>query len=223
MKINDSGFSKWQGYWQEGDTGWKHPEADKHFFETYQVIREQYLKEDEHCLVPLCGDSPAVRFLYDQGHRVTAIDMVPEAVTSLKQHSFGDVSFDEEDQISRAERICIHQQNFFDVTLESGVDFVYDRAALIALDAPTRVLYVQKIISMLSPAAVIYVESIQGDDRLKEGGPPFAVDAKEVDTLYQDLKLQDRRVSRVQKLTPGMLKRGVQSVEKVVSIYQRLP
>lgn len=213
--------SKWKQYWLEGDTGWKHPEADKHFFESFEKIEKRYLTHKGDALVPLCGDSPVVRFLYDHAYSVTAVDMVAEALQSLKKNSFQDINFAEEGTSALADRLLICQHNF--LTWEHTTDFnlIYDRAALIALHAELRIQYAKKVSELLAPGGILYVESIQGDENLKTGGPPFAVEEKEVDTLYTALTLKERRVSRVTRMTPGMLKRGVQEVDKVISIYQK--
>lgn len=213
-------ISQWEACWESGDTGWKMPDADRHFFELFPVLQQKYSLKTGSALVPLCGDSPVVRFLYDNGFHVTAVDAVSLALNSLRQLHFADLTLKEERGAITCDRLALVRSDIFTFNVEVPVSIIHDRAALVALSPDLRASYVSHLLSQLAPGGVVFLETFICHPEIEEG-PPYYVPVKEVDYLYQRLKLRERHVKKVTNLAPGLRKKGITAIEKVISIFQQ--
>ncbi len=91
------GFEKhdWESIWTQPTQPWVESGGDQSLRLIYPellTLRGEF-SSGSTALVPLCGDSTAVRYLFDRGHRVTAVDFVPDAVRKLAQTQFADAEF----------------------------------------------------------------------------------------------------------------------------------
>ncbi|MDI1351951.1 MAG: methyltransferase domain-containing protein, partial [bacterium] len=136
--------------------------------------------------VPLCGKSLDMLWLVQQGFKVVGIEL---SVTAVEQF-FAELQMDfQRETINQMvryynENITIWVGDIFDLDcpLIYPVDAIYDRAALIALPASLRPLYVKQCLRVLKPGGVILLKTLAYDG---EGqGPPYSVTADEVEQLY---------------------------------------
>ena len=137
--------------------------------------------------VPLCGKSLDLAWLAAQGHRVLGLELSPLAVAQF----FAEHGLTPQTRVTRygthytagaIELIC---GDVFDVDAGLLADCagVYDRAALIALPEPLRARYVDEVYGRLPAhcrALLITLEYAQHE----RAGPPFSVDADEVQARY---------------------------------------
>src|SRR5688572_5765865 len=133
----DHKLNEWRSRWKDQDLPWAGPSADKALFDHYREILTRYgLNQSCEVFVPLCGDSCSVRFFYEQGHRVTALEFVPEALEQLVRQFFpvhsGDLRLEREEVLS-LDRLKLLKQDIFDFESKPRFDLIYDRAALIAV------------------------------------------------------------------------------------------
>jgi len=186
----------WLQRWREGRTGFHHERPMPLLLEHWPSLA---LPADSRVLVPLCGKTLDMPWLAAQGHRVLGVELSPLAIRQF----FAEQRLTPERHESAlgvhhvAGRIEIIQGDVFaldDATLES-CDAVYDRAAVIALPPLLRERYAREVYGRLPKGCrglMITLDYPQHD----MDGPPFSVDAGNVDALFGgdwDVELLERR------------------------------
>lgn len=139
-------------------------------------------------LVPLCGKTLDMVFLADHADAVVGVEYVEQAVQEF---------FDEQGLVPdidagpplayAAEKYLLFASDIFLIEAEhTGViDAVFDRAALVALEADVRVRYAAHLSSILPVGARILLVTFDYDQAAMNG-PPFAVSDTEVHSLFGD-------------------------------------
>ena len=160
----------WLDRWKENRIGFHKPVVNP-FLERYWP---QVAETAGRILAPLCGKSVDLVWLAERGHEVVGIDL-----SQLAADAFAS------EQGRRAERVKYLVGDLFDLTAEKvGLfDFVYDRAALIALPEGLRARYVKHLRTLLTPRAQALLISLEYDPA-QMTGPPFSVPESEVRSLF---------------------------------------
>ena len=85
--------------------------------------------------------------------------------------------------------VSIVQTDFLQLsqaTVGEQVDFVWDRAALVAIEPSDRKAYAAKTSALCAPAAKILLNTVEyPGPPFKMRGPPFSVGLEEVKSLYE--------------------------------------
>ena len=174
----------WKKRWQECSTGWHSDQVNPNLKRHWSRLN---LGPGTTVFVPLCGKSRDLAWLAGQGHTVVGVEISDIAVHEF----FRDLGVTPETgKIGRFTRY-VHQNiriwhgDFFD--LEPGdipkPDAVYDRAALIALPPNMRETYAADLISLSGPDTQLLLLTFEYDQE-EMAGPPFSVQASEVDQLF---------------------------------------
>jgi hypothetical protein len=137
-----------------------------------------------HILCPLAGDDPFVFNAWQEGHSVTSIDIVPDAVAAMRQQ-FGKAEEDWETQNSGSTVIWRHKSGratlyegdmFADrPELEQQFDAVYDKDSFGAIGKDMRSKLCDRLAAYTKDDAVVYIE-VKNKDASSPGrfsGPPF--------------------------------------------------
>ncbi|WP_110664726.1 thiopurine S-methyltransferase [Salinicola halophilus] len=173
----------WLERWRQGRIGFHRETPHSALIRHWQTLAR---RADAPVLVPLCGKSPDLRWLAERGHPVTGVELSPLAVEQFVAERDAPVT-----RWQSGEFTCLEQGgvelwcgDFFHVDLQPPVRFeaFYDRAALIALPAPTRQRYALHLAQLLEPGSAGLLVTLTHDD--PERGPPFNVDAAEVQRLF---------------------------------------
>ncbi|MCI5072493.1 thiopurine S-methyltransferase [bacterium] len=189
----------WHQRWAENNIGFHQQNINQHL---QDYVKQHQQQLGEHVLVPLCGKSMDMLWLKKQGFKVTGIEISQQAIQSFFTENNLEYEIDlvKQGQCYRAEDIQILEKSFFDVNQEdllTKVNWVYDRAALIALDESLRKAYashLKKLIPQAKHMLCICIEKSIGD----ESGPPFSVMEKEVRHLYQSF-WSEMQIKRIEK------------------------
>jgi len=146
-------------------------------------------------LVPLCGKSLDMLWLLEQGFDVLGVELSPLAVEQLfaenglqaRQRPCAAGPYWQANYRANTIGIVCGDIFLLDAAMLASCTAVYDRAALVALPAAMRSLYVRHVYGQL--------EQLVGDWRgllltldyepSQTGGPPFSVSDEEVQTLYR--------------------------------------
>ena len=175
----------WHERWNRNEIGFHEAEAN-----ALMVAHLGALDLDPRArlFLPLCGKTRDIAWLLDKGYRVVGSELSETAIRQL----FADLRIEPEVSEHGALRrftapdIDILVGDIFDVTADclGPVDAVYDRAALVALPAPTRELYAAHVHAITggAPQLLICFEY----DQAVMPGPPFSVDAAEVERVHGD-------------------------------------
>ncbi len=181
--------SFWRQRWETGRIGFHQNEINPDLKTHLDLLRPR--AGDGCMLVPLCGKSSDLMFLAREGFSVAGVEFVEQAIREFfREHNllfqeFPDGCFQ---GISPpiAERIALWRRDFFTLRTQElpRVRAVYDRAALIALPAPLRLKYAAQITELARPGALMLLITLNFDQAAKGEGPPHAVLADEIQTLY---------------------------------------
>ena len=176
--------SFWHARWQANEIGFHQAEINPHLQHYWSLLQAAL----GGCVfVPLCGKSRDMLWLAGQGQRVLGVEISPIAAVAffaennLAYTAVADARFERR----QAGEITLLQGDFFDLTgadLE-GVTAVYDRASLIALPPPMRKRYAEHMAALLSPGVPVLLITLDYPPHEMDG-PPFAVSAAEVETLF---------------------------------------
>jgi thiopurine S-methyltransferase len=168
-------------------------------------------------LVPLCGKSEDLRWLAERGHQVVGVDL--SAIAAKAFSSEQGIAFTETQEppftVFRGNQITFYVGDFFDFAPGTGgpFDFLYDRAALIALPPMLRPGYVQQLQSLLASQGLLI--SLEYDTAKMEG-PPFSVPEHEVRMLFGDLHVDKLLEYDCLEDEPRFKERGVRWMKEVV-------
>lgn len=175
----------WRGKWRDGQLGWHQPAAHPMLV---RHLPSFGLERGARVFVPLCGKTLDIGWLLASGYAVAGAELVEEAIVQL----FAELRVAPEiHQLAalkryRAQGIDIFVGDIFALDRETlgPVDAVYDRAALVALPAETRVAYAGHLVAITQRAPQLIV-SFDYDQSLLQG-PPFSVLEREIRELYQE-------------------------------------
>jgi len=157
--------SFWEEIWASEETPWGGPDVDNLLFAHYEELKNKLgLGPSHKAFIPLCGNSKAVRFLYDKGHHVTALEFIHEAIESLTTTYFKELSFTTKKGkdciIYEARKLRILEQDFFTFNQCNLFSFIYDRAALIAIHPEEQPKYADILQNSLESKGSIYLLSL---------------------------------------------------------------
>lgn len=137
-------------------------------------------------LVPLCGKTLDIDYLLQQGLQVVGCELSELAVEQLfaRLEKVPTISEWSAGKLYQCANLWVFVGDFFALTPTDvgSIDWVYDRAALVALPKPMRDNYA-KHIQALSPTASMLLITLQYD-QLQMSGPPFSVIDNEVAECY---------------------------------------
>ena len=217
-------LENWEERWQQKDTPWVGDRVNDSFYSAYpRLLQLLQLPPDQiSAFVPLAGNSPAVRFLYDKGHAVTAVEYVAEALNSLRTEQFSGIDLKIQDLQSPAAkkigkaysagRLSLREQDIFDFPANKQFDLIYDRGALVAFPPEDQPRYARRISDSLSPRGVIFVRCSEFADASAYNGPPFSVGTERIKLLFPDLVIVEESSETIQTTQPRHLDAGIKSI-----------
>lgn len=138
---------------------------------------------------PLAGDDPFVHYAWNQGHDVTALDLVPAAVEAMKKQFGGTWEKEQQDETTVAGGTVVWKHESGRATLYQGdvlvsrpelfqkFNAIYDKDSFGALDKSMRKEFCQRLSDYTSENGIVYVEVKKKADThpQKDLGPPFSV------------------------------------------------
>jgi thiopurine S-methyltransferase len=206
----------WEQRWAKGEIGFHSPKANEDLVE----LGAAWLGDGRRTvLVPLCGKSLDLHHLSEQGHEVIGVELIETALEGF----FADAGWEPKKEVLGpfiawrcAERpnLLLLQGNIFDLSeiadLMEKVDRVWDRASLVALDAPRRAAYAE-LLGRLLHAEVELLLNVFDHGPDQGQGPPHSVCTAELDELFPGVRRELAKEREVSP-SPGMAARGVGSV-----------
>ena len=139
-------------------------------------------------LCPLAGNDMFVKYAWDEGHSIVAIDLVQEALADLRKQ-FGSDGWVKEEAESKvvwkhqSDRVTLYEGDMLVPvkSLAGSFDVVYDKDSFGALDKHLRQAYCERLSEYVKPGGMIYTEvknKPEGPGR--EQGPPFHVEKEDL-------------------------------------------
>lgn len=202
----------WKARWEEGRIGWHEVSGNTALHKYWPTSGN-----GERVLVPLCGKSPDLLWLAQQGCNVTGIELSEIAVRKFFDEA--DLQFD----LSRTGNFMLFECHELAITLVCGDYFeysnepfsaLYDRASLIALPPQSRPKYASHTQSLLAANAQQLLITLEYDQS-KANGPPFAVLADEVSGYWKNLRRVEEH-NAIDNTPPKFKEAGLTEVTEVV-------
>lgn len=175
----------WIKAWNEGRTAFHQPHYHEKLTEHFPQLDPQ---AGQKVLVPLCGKTKDMVWLSRQGLQVHGVELHEQAVKDFFSENElfpSEVTRDPFFTHHTHQDITISCGDFFKLGQKSAYDFVYDRAALVALPAPMRKNYAQVIRESIKAGGRYLLIAYEYDPSKMEG-PPFSVSESEIRKLYQE-------------------------------------
>jgi len=210
----------WLEVWDEGSIGFHQKDFNRKMLEFFPALGPQ---AGQKVLVPLCGKSKDLLRLESQGLDVHGVELASLAVKQFfEENASVEPKATRDRDFTHLElgRIRISCGDFFKLGANEAYDFVYDRAALVALPENMRAVYAEVVKRALKKGGkclLLTYEYAPGDLE----GPPFSVDAREVERLYGDccritqLELQHPEERSPRLVDVKSIRLGVYLLEKV--------
>ncbi len=176
----------WLDRWKEDRIGFHEPTVNQ-YLKNHLALFE--LSTGASVFLPLCGKAQDIAWLAQQGYQVIGIELSQLAVEAFFEEQ--KLAYEKHDSnrfvIYKSGNISLLLGDFFDLCSSDLVDcsFVYDRAALIAMEQPDRPRYFDHMLSIV-PAAVRMLLITIAYDQAEMAGPPFSVPTSEVHRHYAD-------------------------------------
>ena len=169
-------------------------------------------------LCPLAGDDPFVHYAWIQGHDVTAIDIVPEALKEMRCQ-FGENNQEDWSSSSNNNGGIVWKHKSGRATLYEGdmlmkrpelqntFDVVYDKDSFGALNLDMRKAYCQRLSEFVKSDGVVYVE-VKNKESGREFGPPYHVEKDDLmeETSFGGAFAYVKSLGEVYQLNMGGLK-----------------
>lgn len=208
----------WLSRWESGKTGWHQSGGNT-------ALRKFWpgLSVDSRVLVPLCGKSPDLLWLAQQGCAVTGVELSEVAVRAFFAET--GIGFEVEESLGLAwfraleQEITIVCGDYFQFS-DQPFDALYDRASLIALPADIRPAYIQHTKSLLKPEAKQLLLTIEYDQS-KGSGPPFSVMPAEVNSYWDRLRRVGDKCD-TKNISPKFREAGIDEIVEAVWVTDKI-
>ena len=175
----------WLDRWKEARIGFHEPAVNQHL---QNQLPKFNLKPGASVFMPLCGKAHDIAWLAAQGFEVIGIELSSFAIESFfKENSLGFQSFENDRFVLyKSGSINLLQGDFFELQKDDLADcsFVYDRAALIAMDQSQRPQYYQQMKSILPVSEMLLITLDYDQEEMP--GPPYSVPEDEVLDHYAE-------------------------------------
>lgn len=174
----------WDDIIQGGFQRWKVTDPKAHKV-ALSHIQKHFKDGRNEILCPLAGDDPMVHLLWQQGHSVTAMDLVPAALEQMRNQFAGGWKEDK----SRDNGMVVWTHESGRATqyqgdalqpqpeLQNKFDAIYDKDSFGALEKGMRRQFCNRISEYTKSGATMYIEVTLRDNHelCKDMGPPFSL------------------------------------------------
>lgn len=175
----------WIKSWKEGRTNFNQP---KYHLGLEKYFPQLFPEKGQKVLVPLCGKSVDLLWLHEQGLYVHGVELYEQAVKDFfNENALSSPEITRDQNFIHYSRgnITVSSGDFFKLNAENTYDFVYDRAALVALPPSMRKDYARVVKRSLKKGGKCLL-IVYDYDPLKMEGPPFSIADSEIRALYED-------------------------------------
>jgi thiopurine S-methyltransferase len=213
----------WHHRWRSGQTGFHQASVDADLIAHWGALS---LREGDRVMVPLCGKSIDLLWLRERGHAVVGIELSDIALQAFCAENGIPARRQVGAMLNRYEafKLELFQSDFLTLSpAQLGeVQAVYDRASLISWAPDLRKAYVDHLTSVTSTGTQTLLVTLEYEQS-EFAGPPFSVDATEVQRLYAESHaIQEIARRSILSDEPRMRARGVSSLTDVCYKIVRL-
>lgn len=174
----------WLERWEKNEIGFHMQQPHAYLPRCFAQLRAT---PGEAVFVPLCGKSPDLLWLRDQGLRVIGVELSRLAIDDF----IAENNLEAQWQVAagmpccHADNLMVYCGDFFSLAIDDlhGARLVYDRASLVALPPEMRRRYAAHLANLLPTGARMLTIAYEYD-QAETSGPPFAVPRTELKELF---------------------------------------
>lgn len=181
--------TEWIQRWVVGDTGF-HQKTHDLFLDKH--VQGMLNGEKVSIFVPLCGKTPDLKWMYDQGHTICGIEIAEQAVKEFFEENKIEVDIVDVGKLlklykSKDGRLNLYVGDLFDLSREicGQFDMIWDSRSLVAINVADRKTYLDLLLSLLKSDGHYYLSTIDYDPNVWPG-PPHTIPDKDVQDMYGD-------------------------------------
>jgi len=204
--------SFWLNRWENRQIGFHQEQVNEYLLRHWDKYN---LPAQGHVFVPLCGKSADMVWLADKGYDVTGVEYSQIATEEFFQEHNLTYQLTEKHnfKIYSSDKITVLQGDFFDLNKDiiGQVDFVFDRASLVALPDDMRSRYAKHMYRLAEQADMLLVTMEYNQAQMQ--GPPFAVTADEVKQHFSSwYNVSELETQDLLSTSPQFKERGLDSL-----------
>lgn len=199
----------WLERWQIGRTGWHEPGGNSN-------LRRYWQLSGKRVLVPLCGKTPDLLWLEEQGNEVVGVELAEIAVLDFfteNELDFERIDGELPGYRATERNVTLYCGDYFAFS-DSPFDAHYDRGALVALAPELRPRYARHTASLLSADAQQFVITVEYDQSVCDG-PPYSIEPAELQSHWPGLR-RHASIEDIANAPPKFLEKGLGEMQEVV-------
>jgi thiopurine S-methyltransferase len=192
----------WHNCWEKNSIGFHQEQSHSLLTENFPTLIAQFKARNHRqprVLVPLCGKSLDMLFLAQQADVVGA-ELSEIACQDFFKENQLTPKVSEQDEFIRyqCENLSLFQGDFLKLSPEqvSGCDFIYDRAALIALPDEIREQYIAQLKRYINSGAELFLITLEYPQAQMDG-PPFSVDKHLIRDYFNGYQIKELAVKDI--------------------------
>jgi thiopurine S-methyltransferase len=174
----------WRKRWVDNQIGWHQEKFNPRLLTYWQGVAGD---DKGAVLVPLCGKTLDMIWLAEQGHPVVGVELSEIAIEAFFKENEMDAQWHEEHgvRLMRCGVFTIYCCDFFETDTKwlGPIDFIYDRAAHIALPPQVRRRYAEHMGQLMSAQTRGLLLTVEYDQE-RHDGPPFSVSQIEIEQNF---------------------------------------
>ncbi|XP_012558685.2 thiopurine S-methyltransferase [Hydra vulgaris] len=188
--------SSWEKNWVNNKTLW-HLNFVNPFLQKYFHMLS--IEAGKRIIVPLCGKTMDLIWLYQQGLVVVGVEFASIPCTRFFEDNFLSYTIENHGSYNvykHDERLIIYQGDLFEFDVQNlggYFDFWWDRGGLVAMVVKEQQKYVDHLRSLMHQSKFsALMESYEYDSSLRAGAPPQSINKKQLQDLFTDsVKLEE--------------------------------
>ncbi len=210
----------WLKRWESSDISFH---QDKVNYKLISFIHKMKAKKGDAVFVPLCGKSLDMLWLLNHGFRVVGMELSPIACRAFFSENNLDVQVVEYNNFTcfKSRNIEIFCGDFFEINPKDvAVSSVYDRGALVAFHPDLWHKYATRLMQITNKKADILLLALETSCKVQ--GPPFPIDASEIDLLFgEDYLITQLKRENCTDISPGFFDKGFKNL--IHTVYHLEP
>ena len=181
--------SFWHKCWERNTLGFHQSDVHPLLLQYFKTLS---LPSDKHVFVPLCGKTLDMAYLA-QHMKVTGNEL--SAIACRDFFLDNNLEFQQQTLVQFERFFCpqlsLFQGDFFQLPSDSidTVDWIYDRAALIALPSAMQQKYVNHLKTFFSSHTRLFLVTLEFP-KAQLTGPPFSTDSCDMKSLFSGFNIE---------------------------------
>ena len=207
----------WLNAWTEGKTRFHQSAYNpnmKEFFKNKDLT-------DRRVFIPMAGKTLDINYFLNKGANVTAVECSSKAIMDFFKDNNMQYELTEQGDylVYKSGNLTYLQGDYFTLSKKELpiIDYIYDRASIVALPYKMRVKYVQKMGELVREQQTrLCIITFECDLEVNMG-PPFMIPAAEIEELYANSGINlSKKIVGTGPVPPHYREEGVTEMYRVL-------